>query len=55
MAEKRNEVRKERSPSHEQIQKRAHEIYLKRGRVDGRAWDDWLAAEQELKHGRSNR
>jgi hypothetical protein len=33
---------------HEEIEKRAYEIYLRRGGEDGRDLDDWFAAEQEL-------
>jgi Protein of unknown function (DUF2934) len=29
-------------------ERRAYEIYLLRGGVDGHAMDDWLQAEQEL-------
>jgi hypothetical protein len=32
----------------EGIQLRAYEIYIERGRTDGRALDDWLEAEKEL-------
>jgi hypothetical protein len=38
---------------HEEIEKRAYEIYLRRGGGDGRDLDDWFAAEQELSQGRS--
>lgn len=38
-----------RSPTSEQIQKRAYEIHLARGGVPGRELDDWLQAERELK------
>lgn len=55
MAERRSEFGKEKYPSDEQIQKRAHEIYTKRGGQDGRALDDWLAAEEELKQDSKNR
>lgn len=34
--------------SHEEIEQRAYEIYLRRGGGDGRDLDDWFAAEQEL-------
>jgi hypothetical protein len=37
---------------HEEIEKRAYEIYLQRGGGDGRDLDDWFAAEQELDHER---
>ena len=35
-------------PSEEQIRLRAYEIYLARGREDGRDFEDWLEAEREL-------
>ena len=38
---------------HEEIEKRAYEIYLRRGGADGRDLDDWFAAEQELAQERS--
>ena len=38
-----------REPTDEEIARRAYELYLARGRQDGRAADDWLRAEQELR------
>jgi hypothetical protein len=35
-------------PTPEQIQQRAHELYLARGGATGRELDDWLQAEREL-------
>jgi len=35
------------------IQLRAYELYVQRGRGEGHAIDDWLAAEAELLHGHS--
>ena len=32
----------------ERIASRAYELYVNRGRQEGRALDDWLEAEQEL-------
>jgi hypothetical protein len=32
----------------ERISRRAHEIYIERGRVDGHSLEDWLDAENEL-------
>ena len=32
----------------ERVARRAYELYLARGGSDGRAMDDWLAAEREL-------
>ena len=40
---------KERFLNQEQIEERAYDLYLQRGREDGRALEDWLAAENELK------
>jgi Protein of unknown function (DUF2934) len=37
-----------RTPSREEIEKRAYEIYEERGREDGHAEEHWLAAEQDL-------
>jgi hypothetical protein len=35
-------------PSHEDIRRRAYEIYLERGDAPGNELDDWLRAEREL-------
>ena len=48
MAEKRSDRTQKRGPTSEQIEKRAHEIYMKRGGGDGHDIDDWLTAEQQL-------
>jgi hypothetical protein len=39
----------EQSPTLEQIEMRAYEIYLERGGSDGSDTDDWLRAERELR------
>jgi len=36
------------SPSHEQIARRAYELYLQRGATHGCDLQDWIAAEREL-------
>ena len=36
------------TPSHEEIGRRAYEIYLERGDLPGDELDDWLRAEREL-------
>ena len=41
-----------RMPTHEEIGKRAYEIYLTRGGAPGREVDDWLEAERQLKSAR---
>jgi hypothetical protein len=38
--------RKEKS--REEIARRAHELYVERGRQDGRDLEDWIRAEKEL-------
>lgn len=38
-------------PSVEQIARRAHELWIKKGCPEGSAEQDWLQAEQELKAG----
>ncbi|HKV47057.1 MAG TPA: DUF2934 domain-containing protein [Candidatus Acidoferrales bacterium] len=48
MAGKRSDRTQKGVSTREQIEKRAHEIYMKRGGADGHDVDDWLAAEQQL-------
>jgi hypothetical protein len=38
----------ESSPTIEEIQARAYEIYLERGGADGNDMEDWIQAEREL-------
>ncbi|HEY6904444.1 MAG TPA: DUF2934 domain-containing protein [Candidatus Acidoferrales bacterium] len=38
-------------PSFEEIQRRAYELYVERGCVQGCDQDNWLEAERELKQG----
>jgi hypothetical protein len=40
-----------RIPSKESIERRAYEIYIDRGSVEGHDLEDWLAAEEELMSG----
>lgn len=35
-------------PSHEDVARRAYEIYLARGGRDGSPFDDWVEAERQL-------
>lgn len=37
-------------PSHDEVARLAYQLYETRGRVDGKAMDDWLAAERQLAH-----
>ena len=36
------------SPSFEEIQRRAYELFVARGGIHGCDWADWFTAEQEL-------
>lgn len=52
-SEKKSQHRKsigifDASSLHEQIEARAHEIYLSRGAEPGHELDDWLRAESEI-------
>ena len=38
-----------RGPSQDDIERRAYEIFLERGGIDGHAEEDWLQAEFELR------
>jgi hypothetical protein len=38
-------------PTHEEIARRAYELYLERGSVEGHHEEDWLIAEAELRRG----
>jgi hypothetical protein len=40
------------SPTHEQVARRAYEIFLGRGGTPGNPEQDWLQAERELSLGR---
>ena len=41
-------TKNEELPTHEQIERRAYQIYLENGFHPDNALDDWLAAEKEL-------
>jgi hypothetical protein len=36
--------------NHDDIERRAYELYESRGREDGRDLDDWLEAEREVRN-----
>ena len=38
-----------RDPNHDEIRRRAYEIYLEGGSFPGRELEDWLRAERELR------
>lgn len=40
---------RESEPSYDEIARVAYERYLRRGGTDGQDFDDWLAAERELR------
>ncbi|HEX9666918.1 MAG TPA: DUF2934 domain-containing protein [Thermodesulfobacteriota bacterium] len=46
----RRKVKLDRSTLHEMIEKKAYEIYEKRGKEHGKALDDWVEAEMEVKN-----
>lgn len=48
----RNSASPRSGPTHEQIARRAYEIFLARGGRHGSAEQDWHQAERELKLGR---
>lgn len=35
--------------AYQAVQRRAYKLYEQRGREDGHDWDDWIAAERELR------
>jgi len=35
------------APSHEEIARRAYQLFEERGREPGREWEDWFRAERE--------
>lgn len=41
-----------RGPTHEEIARRAYELFLARGSAPGHQDEDWLQAERELRLGR---
>jgi Protein of unknown function (DUF2934) len=47
-AQQRKEASASQRPTHDQIKRRAHQIYLERGARPGNELDDWLRAEREL-------
>jgi hypothetical protein len=44
----------ERHVDPERVAQRAYELYLSRGGGDGRDFEDWIVAEQELIRGRTS-
>jgi len=42
-------IRERRSPSHDDVARRAYDLFQARGAEDGRDMDDWLRAERELR------
>jgi len=43
-----NVVEHGRLPTHDEIERRAYEVYLRRGGEEGHCEEDWLEAEREL-------
>lgn len=44
-----DETRARLVPTHEEISRRAHELWVERGGMGGSAQEDWLRAERELR------
>jgi hypothetical protein len=42
-------IQAQAEPNRDQIQERAYFRYVERGRTDGKALDDWLVAETEIR------
>jgi hypothetical protein len=38
-------------PSHDEIARRAYQLFEERGREPGREWEDWFRAEREYEEG----
>ena len=38
------------SPTHDEIARRAYELFEERGGEPGREWEDWFVAERELRN-----
>jgi hypothetical protein len=36
------------APTHDEIARRAYQLFEERGREPGREWEDWFRAEREL-------
>jgi len=40
-----------RAPNHDEIARRAYELFEERGREPGHEWEDWFRAEREYDKG----
>ena len=40
-----------RAPNHDEIARRAYQLFEERGREPGREWEDWFRAEREYEEG----
>jgi len=47
-AQQRKEAPASHRPTHDEIKRRAYQIYIERGARPGNELDDWLRAEREL-------
>jgi len=43
-----NDLSENHTPNHDEIRRRAYEIYLERGSAPGQEREDWLQAEREM-------
>ena len=50
-----SELEIEWQPKHEEIERRAYELYLESGGIDGRSVEHWLIAEEQLQQEHASR
>jgi hypothetical protein len=43
-----NDLSENHAPNHDEIRRRAYEIYLERGSLPGQELEDWVQAEREI-------
>jgi Protein of unknown function (DUF2934) len=43
-----DDISARRAPNHDEVRRRAYEIYIERGGLPGQELEDWLQAEREI-------
>jgi hypothetical protein len=43
-----DDISAHRAPNHDEVRRRAYEIYIERGGLPGQELEDWLQAEREI-------
>jgi len=46
-----NQTKASIAPNHDEIARRAYQLFEERGREPGREWEDWFRAEREYEEG----